>query len=572
MHESRHSSKANQSSTPLSDGDEPSHGVKGTFAVQRHTATSEPSHSARPSMEGDDQPKLSTRKSVAFDDSGTPERPPGADPHQSPFACVAGTDAGAALDAVLPSGSFAIPPQHLRNGRSAGMDQAATSAPPQSLDAVATTAIAQERGVNNGSAAQRLMAGNASRNFRQAGGPTTHAVVNYGGSRRRTAPASGGRPSLEVFAPSALPNESASTRIRGTSVSASEGLLSCDIAELFGEAFAAEVGTSAQPPAGISHSESRSSMDVLLSAPTPTPHARQSLDSLQELLRPVNRTHSNEQGAGTAAEALLRSSLLSGRGAFGSMAQLKLSRSPTASPRSPGLSSLTSSVTVVAQPKLRAAAMTAQPSVGALASNIVDQYNAPVPTAGRAAVARSPPGQMTTLKEEYEAAVAAGAAPAAAQLDADLHDTFGAHAWYCGPNTGAAGSSHRVSPRGVKGGNALDGQISGVVLGSGRGPGSAAVLRHTASARLASQRHMSARGTAKLLEPTTVHGQHSVTLHDSQCTVPSYDFLRQRQRARSDEASGTLSSGGGYIAEAKRVLSEAMRSGSRSDAEVRDSR
>jgi hypothetical protein len=80
------------------------------------------------------------------------------------------------------------------------------------------------------------------------------------------------------------------------------------------------------------------------------------------------------------------------------------------------------------------------------------------------------------------------------------------------------------------------------------------------------------RGTAKHLELTSMPGQHSVTLHDAQCIVPSYDFLRQRRLAKAQQVKeGDAYWSGGYIAEAKRVLNEAMGTASRQEAENRDS-
>jgi len=65
--------------------------------------------------------------------------------------------------------------------------------------------------------------------------------------------------------------------------------------------------------------------------------------------------------------------------------------------------------------------------------------------------------------------------------------------------------------------------------------------------------------------------------------VPSYDYLRQRQRARKEEAKeegspggnsagGGSGGGGGYIAEAKRVLSEAMNSRNVEEPDMGDTR
>jgi hypothetical protein len=81
-------------------------------------------------------------------------------------------------------------------------------------------------------------------------------------------------------------------------------------------------------------------------------------------------------------------------------------------------------------------------------------------------------------------------------------------------------------------------------------------------------------GRARLLEPTTVHGQHSVTLNDAQCTVPTYDFLRQRRQLAKQQLQFNDSGreGSGYIAEAKRVLNEAMSKTSKAEAETCQSR
>ena len=244
------------------------------------------------------------------------------------------------------------------------------------------------------------------------------------------------------------------------------------------------------------------------------------------------------------------------------------------------------SVTIVAEQ--RPSAVSAGPSIGAMASAVVDHYHPsmeshPVKKAsfnrgeGGSNAPSSPKGIQTAGSDtrsggSYSGSGYGGSGGGSgggygesypgrpdhtpAMLDADLHDTFGAHAWYIGP-----GQPHTISPGTTPPKNASGGssRLLTSVSGGGEADGS-------------SGRHVGARGRAKHLELTSVAGQHSVTLHDSQCIVPSYEFLRQRRLAREKQAlEGEEKWSGGYIAEAKRVLSEAMGTASKQEAEHRDS-
>jgi hypothetical protein len=329
------------------------------------------------------------------------------------------------------------------------------------------------------------------------------------------------------------------------------------------------------------------------------------------------------------------------------------------------------SVTVVAAPTKRSAPTAAGPSVGAMASGLIDHY---VPTttgesstpprhgagtlgggsaslSGAATTSYSPPRATIATRTQPQGYMPSGHIAPPALLDADLHDTFGAHAWYCGPavvpnnknrssnsrrddfgGSGSGGFNYYNSSKssgttaGISSGGygstsnttsstmALDGSRTlhdgnngnfrdgnatttpsgsssihrSGVLGNGKqfsGGLAAAVAADDSSSAFSAagtvsagqqqqqQRHLGGnRGTAKHLELTSMPGQHSVTLHDAQCIVPSYDFLRQRRLAKAQQAKeGAEYWSGGYIAEAKRVLNEAMGSASRQEAENRDS-
>lgn len=244
------------------------------------------------------------------------------------------------------------------------------------------------------------------------------------------------------------------------------------------------------------------------------------------------------------------------------------------------------SVTIVAEP-LRTAASSAGPSVGAMASAVVDHYSPGVESnpMRKTSFGRGSSALGTTLNSATSNANAGATSPKGikssggsvgtgygsysgygsytsrpdfmpALLDADLHDTFGAHAWYCGP--GGPHTSPGTTPPSSGGTRLLSSTTTGEQYDSTNGG--------------MYGRHAGARGRAKHLELTSVAGQHSVTLHDSQCIVPSYEFLRQRRLARAKQVlEGEESWSGGYIAEAKRVLSEAMGTASRQEAEQRDS-
>ena len=134
-----------------------------------------------------------------------------------------------------------------------------------------------------------------------------------------------------------------------------------------------------------------------------------------------------------------------------------------------------------------------------------------------------------------------GSPPPETLLDPDIHDVFGAHAAAALPSAplfqGAAGAAGGA------------GAWPSLAVPFWAGPGSSGAPPSPFA------EGTPRKETAMLLEPSTVHGQHSVTVHDPQCIVPSYNFLRQRQLAKAKLASQSTA---GYIAEAKRVLSAAV--------------
>lgn len=319
------------------------------------------------------------------------------------------------------------------------------------------------------------------------------------------------------------------------------------------------------------------------------------------------------------------------------------------------------SVTVVAAPTKRPGAPTAAgPSIGAMASGLIDHYipisgeHSSTPphsgvggggdssslnaastlttgattdgAGGRSHVSpRSIGTSINTTRSQPHGYMPSGHVAPPALLDADLHDTFGAHAWYCGPailpnNRNRSNNSRRDDAFGTSAGNGggggggaynnnnntrnangsimskdgkrsitidIDSNFRGGDTGGKQFSGglAAAVAANDSSSAFSAagtvlagqqqqqQRHLGGnRGTAKHLELTSMPGQHSVTLHDAQCIVPSYDFLRQRQLAKAQQAKeGDQYWSGGYIAEAKKVLNEAMGAASQQEAEHRDS-
>lgn len=346
-------------------------------------------------------------------------------------------------------------------------------------------------------------------------------------------------------------------------------LPSSELNVVLGEAYGAHFVPGTQNEAGTVH---RSSLDLLLTAPQVLTMngSRHSLDSLQEMF--INRSHGKTtlsvgqlaKAMPTAAQRLLRV----GDSSQGSVQCAMNASSPVSSPSKiafskPKRSLADTSITVIAQPTtVNAGAMSSSAnsgaSVGALASAVVDQSTAVTrpresffedkdcleencfskdegddeqrwvlaeasssTTHSPTPLARSPPRPKPAMSDKDSAKNTASSAvsyPGTGLVDADLHDTFGAHAWYLGPagrHLPASKATGSTSPRPPK--------------------------------------------FSKMLEPTTVAGQHSVTLHDAQSTVPSYDYLRQLRtvKEKQKKANG-IGQGSGYIAEAKRVLNEAM--------------
>lgn len=243
-----------------------------------------------------------------------------------------------------------------------------------------------------------------------------------------------------------------------------------------------------------------------------------------------------------------------------------------------------------------------------------------------------------------------------AMPDADLHETFGAHAWYLTPPR-----SSRASTSGLR--HAMKSVVSGTGVSNGQhdtdnSQSSSRPANSTSSRSLlpsptpqtqmktavtttmpsfspssshpkppaqdkkptvgvAGELPASTPATAKHYGPTTVVRQHSVTLHDSRSAVPTYEYLKlrrslqqqqqqQQQQGISGSASSMATTGiasttaaipsennkgptsmiltsssqlpattiawgsgstGGYIAEAKRVLTEAMHHATRYESE-----
>lgn len=167
-------------------------------------------------------------------------------------------------------------------------------------------------------------------------------------------------------------------------------------------------------------------------------------------------------------------------------------------------------------------------------------------------------------------------------LDPDLHDTFGAHAIMSTASSGTLGLERHPAPRNSAGSPRMHQSLTADPafrpMPNGDGCSTAAARLAPAPAGTAPQRALPVGGLVlrppppptavldpspfkptSMLDPSTVYGQHSITVQDPQHSVPSLEFLRARRAARERlEKSG--SSGGGYIAEAKRVLSQAMNS------------
>lgn len=327
---------------------------------------------------------------------------------------------------------------------------------------------------------------------------------------------------------------------------------------VLGEAYGAHFVPGATNSIGTPN---RSSLDLLLTAPQVIAGgSRHSLDSLQEMF--ITRSHGKAtfsvdqiaKAMPTAAQRLLRvgdNSQPSCQGNNGSSGSGSSARSPVSSPSKAAFTKIKrpladTSITVIAQPTTVNAGVTPSTansgaSVGALASAVVDQSMAEetkmgngdeVPQTGflgascSSPLAHSPPRATLMSREDHLTRPTTSSAvsyPGTGLVDADLHDTFGAHAWYLGPAGMPSKPASKSCQTAYQGCNQRPPKFS------------------------------------KMLEPTTVAGQHSVTLHDAQSTVPSYDYLRQLRsvKERQKKANG-IGQGSGYIAEAKRVLNEAM--------------
>ncbi|EFN55388.1 hypothetical protein CHLNCDRAFT_134476 [Chlorella variabilis] len=241
-----------------------------------------------------------------------------------------------------------------------------------------------------------------------------------------------------------------------------------------------------------------------------------------------------------------------------------------------------STVTVVAGavPVPAAAAGRATTSISAHASSMVDPAAKPV--AGT-----------------FEARIGT---PQETMLDPDLHDTFGAH-----PSYGLSPTRPAPHRRTASGGSPASdaGRGSGAATPTAatsdgwRQPPAAARRRHAPAGApapgpglhhptvyqphqppvgAAALEEMSPIGNAMMLAPTSIPGQHSITVNDPQAIVPSLSFLKQRALARQklerlDQAqqASAAASRGGYIAEAKRVLAAAVHTATAQEAAVVES-
>jgi hypothetical protein len=354
-----------------------------------------------------------------------------------------------------------------------------------------------------------------------------------------------------------------------------------ELAAFLQEAFGAHLAGPPAAPAG--RASPRSSLDALL-APRPGSaagsagsaggggsaggSARRSLDRLQELLSPppapARFAHSASQGALPGARGSMGSAprgagapAPAGAGRFSLQfdPSTAAAASAAASSRLSSLSDLASlSVTVVAAPGARrGGGGAAAPGRPACASSLVDGSLPPAPGAAAAAraAAAAPPAASATFGGAGAPAAAAAAAVAgerpeeprrAAMLDADVHDTFGGHAWYCGPSAAGGGAATRPAP---------------AAPAPGARPASARAAAAGAAAAAAARADGAAAAAARAA-PTSVPGQHSVTLGDrGGAGVPTLAELRHRAAARAAEAAAPAW-GGGYIAEAKRVLAAAV--------------
>lgn len=567
-------------------GAPPRGGGSSAADMLRGAATSEPSHSARASLEVHHPPPASQldarRKSVSFEDECRPAPPPA---EASPFSGFSRAAPGwGGVEGYSPPLGAAV---------------SAFSAPQRSLDAAASAAMAA------------LAAVDAARPASAAAGPRRSTdSAGSGGSGRRTglsvaqhlaqmqaaeaaeAPAAaptaalglaGARssPAALAAAAAARGGGSASSSQR-TSLQEDEQevgavLAGPELAAFLQDAFGAHLAppraAAAASGGGSSAGKppSRGSLEILLGTPSPGSSSRHSLDSLQELLDAGHRCgHAGAlaglRSAGNVAALLRGSGYTASRQSLDPESMGLDRRSVAGGGKGGGKGSMGdlggagggAVAAAVARPAAGGAAGGGGVSASACASSVVDRYSP----------GSTPPRPSTLLPE----------APPPAMMDADVHDTFGAHVWYAGPSLGlgtapppnaaaAATQAHaqaqaQAALRPASSPPAASPRAAAGAAGAPPPPPPAVPVGGTA-----------AQATAKLLEPTAVHGQHSVTLHDAQCTVPSYDFLRQRQLARARQASeGAATWGGGYIAEAKRVLSEAMSQASKDEADICDTR
>lgn len=189
-------------------------------------------------------------------------------------------------------------------------------------------------------------------------------------------------------------------------------------------------------------------------------------------------------------------------------------------------------------------------------------------------------------------------------MDADVHDTFGAHAWYLGGTTGSSLGTSNPSPGGSSapggllaqtmressplrtrgsGGSAAGGSMNLARL-SPRGSGGAGTT--TFNGGSAPLPTINASGTtaagnaedtpcsplsntsASTTSNSTYLGQNTLNAYDRFSAVPSYAYLKQRSLTKERLQSEGANWGGGYIAEAKKVLNDAMSTASRMEADL----
>ena len=266
------------------------------------------------------------------------------------------------------------------------------------------------------------------------------------------------------------------------------------------------------------------------------------------------------------------------------------------------------------------------PTIGALASTVVDQHdysstekpcgsstpqNIPHAKERLEKPVNDPNGAVSYTSPPNKGSSYPGSKPALHILgspvfvDAELHDTFGAHS--CMSNnenypgflipyrSNAGGKNHQDKNKSTAAHEVHSNQLinNAAALLETASSCPASVLDLTEDVKMTNKVCPSGegharKGHARFLDPTSKYGGHSITLNDAQCTVPTMEFLKQRKlirqeqekqdmekinsatHAKSNFSDGCYSteSSGNYIAEAKRVLADAMSGLSKIEADT----